>query len=134
MLAEARIVAPSRVARLLIVEDELLIAWSLRESLSAAGHEVVSIASTADEAVAMAEDGEPDLIVMDINLGRGGDGVDAGARIRGRRAVPILFVTAYRDDRTLARVAENVPDAPVLAKPLLPGELERAVKKALAAI
>ncbi|HYE48131.1 MAG TPA: response regulator [Azospirillaceae bacterium] len=121
----------SRAARLLIVEDELLIAWSLQEALAAAGHEVVSIARSADEAVAEAVAEAPDLVVMDVNLGRGGDGVDAAARIRQDRDVPVLYVTAYRDDRTLRRVADATPGAQVLAKPLAPGELETAVARIL---
>jgi len=121
----------SRAARLLIVEDELLIAWSLQEALAAAGHEVVSIARSADEAVAEAVAEAPDLVVMDVNLGRGGDGVDAATRIRQDRDVPVLYVTAYRDDRTLRRVADATPGAQVLAKPLAPGELETAVARIL---
>jgi PleD family two-component response regulator len=76
------------VARVLIIEDEPIIALDLQQLVETAGHDVVGVASSEDEAVAIAEAERPSLVLADVNLGSGGDGASAVSRILSRHAAP----------------------------------------------
>jgi CheY-like chemotaxis protein len=82
------------VMPILIVEDEPIIALSTQADLEAAGHTVVGLAMTADEAVDLAARCRPDLVLMDIRLAKG-SGVEAAQAIHTRWAIPSLFATSY---------------------------------------
>ena len=82
------------VMRILIVEDEPIIALSTQADLEAAGHTVVGLAVTSDEAINLAASCHPDLVLMDIRLAEG-NGVEAAQAIHSRWAIPSLFVTSY---------------------------------------
>jgi two-component system, response regulator PdtaR len=79
--------------KVLIAEDELMIADLLEESLIMSGYEVCGIARTVDEAVALAERHNPDLAVLDVRLARGGRGPEIARRLRGRGTPGILYAT-----------------------------------------
>jgi CheY-like chemotaxis protein len=79
--------------KVLIVEDEVIIAWSLRRMLESLESEVVSIAANADKAVEEARAAAPDLILMDIALKGKKTGIDAAMEIRRFSRVPIIFLT-----------------------------------------
>lgn len=79
--------------RVLIVEDETIIAWDLRRTIEKLGCEVSSIASDADTAVASARADNPDLILMDITLRGVKTGIDAALEIRRFSAVPLVYLT-----------------------------------------
>jgi two-component system, response regulator PdtaR len=102
--------------RLLVVEDEILTADYLHHLLIELGYEVCGHAATAAAAINLAGERRPDLILMDVNLGRGGDGIDAAGQILARFGIRSLFVTAYGDRATLQR-AESTQPAGVLFKP-----------------
>jgi CheY-like chemotaxis protein len=116
--------APARRARVLIVEDELIIAWLLADLVQGLGYEVCGSAADEDEAVRLAGSTRPDLILMDVRLRGAGDGVRAAEAIRGvLPAVPVVFCTAYADDpATRARMAA-AGAAGVLSKPILTEQL-----------
>jgi two-component system, response regulator PdtaR len=82
------------VMRILIVEDEPIIALSTQADLEAAGHTVVGLAVTSDEAINLAASCHPDLVLMDIRLAEG-NGVEAAQAIHSRWAIPSLFATSY---------------------------------------
>jgi two-component system, response regulator PdtaR len=82
------------VMRILIVEDEPIIALSTQADLEAAGHTVVGLAMTSDEAINLAASCYPDLVLMDIRLAEG-NGVEAAQAIHTRWAIPSLFATSY---------------------------------------
>src|SRR4029079_5087068 len=84
-----------RPTRVMIIEDEPVIALNLRDIVEAAGHEVVGSAGTVDEAVTLARAARPGLILADIRLQDGGSGLDAVNRILGEADVPVVFITAY---------------------------------------
>lgn len=88
-------VLPGRVLMLkvLIAEDELMIADLLEESLSVSGYEVCGIARTVDHAVALADLHKPDLAVLDVRLARGDRGPDIARRLSGRGTIGILYAT-----------------------------------------
>jgi two-component system, response regulator PdtaR len=108
--------ARSGRARVLVVEDDFLIALQIEEVLTAGGLQVVGTASTADEAVQLAARERPALAVMDVRLAGGQDGIDAAAELFRRFNVRSIFATANDDPKTRARA---VPYAPLgwLTKP-----------------
>lgn len=116
--------------KILIVEDEAIVALELKLTLEFRGYEIVGIASKADEAVAMALTADPDIILMDVFLkGRHG-GIDAAARIRKQRPVPIVYMTGNTHLRSDERLRETEPAA-VLSKPPSPGELLTTLEEVL---
>ena len=122
---------PGRVPRVLIVEDELLVAWHL-ESLARDQHlDVCGLVPDGDGAIEQAEDLDVDLILMDIRLAGRMDGVEAARRIREQRSTPIIFITAHGDPATRALIERQVPGAPVLAKPISADRLREAISQVL---
>ena len=92
--------------KLLIIEDEPIIAMDLRMLVQDCGHTVIGIAATEADAVRMAAEGDARLILADINLGRGGNGIRAVQQILARVDVPVIFVTAYPEDLLTAEGVE----------------------------
>lgn len=88
--------------RVLIVEDEMLLAMDLEDMLLDAGYEVVGQASHKQQAIMLAEqiNGAIDVAIMDINLARGTNGVETAAALRERWNIPALFVSGNLDERT----------------------------------
>ncbi|WP_052318163.1 two-component system response regulator [Spirochaeta africana] len=117
-------------ARLMIVEDEKIIALDLQRRLEKYGYEVTGLSNDGSEAVTMAEKDQPDLILMDIMLNGETDGVQAATRIFHDYQIPIIFLTAYADQRTLERAKEAQPFGYVL-KPFKERELYSTIDIAL---
>lgn len=115
----------------LIVEDELIFALDLKQTLTGLGYRVVGLASTHQDAVRMALEQRPDLVLMDINLEVGGDGIAAAEEINRMIDVPIVFLTAYADNEVLRRAAHVAPYG-YLVKPVQQRELHAVVQMALA--
>ncbi|WP_137178002.1 PhyR family response regulator anti-anti-sigma factor [Roseomonas sp. AR75] len=129
MLAAARDhLRAATAARVLIIEDEAIIAMDLQQLVESAGHDVVGVAATEDEAVAIADRERPSLVLADINLGHGGDGASAVERILARHATPVIFVTAYPERLLTGR---RVEPAFVIAKPFEPTALAVATYQAV---
>jgi len=114
--------------RILIVEDEVLTADYTKYLLLELGYEVCGHATNAAAAVKMADAYRPDLVLMDITLGRGEDGISAARRIGEQLGIRSLFVTAYGDRVTLDRVQTVNP----LGVVLKPSDKER-MRSAIAA-
>jgi CheY-like chemotaxis protein len=119
---------PMDALRVLVVEDDALIAMLLAEVLAAMGHEVCATAATEADAVTAASRHKPDLMIIDAGLGRG-SGVSAVEQIL--RAGPLAHVFMTGD---AGRVRERRPDAVVLKKPFRQPELVRAIDMALDAV
>ena len=121
----------SAVPRVLIVEDELLVAWHL-ESLSRERNlDVCGLVPDGDGAIEQATDLDADLILMDIRLAGRMDGIEAARRIREQRATPIIFITAHGDPATRTKIEQMLPGMPVLAKPITADSLKAAVASVL---
>jgi two-component system, cell cycle sensor histidine kinase and response regulator CckA len=116
--------------RILIVEDEGMVAMDLDERLTQMGYEVLAIADTAADAVTMAQSLKVDLILMDIHLRGEGDGIDAAGQLRKTVDVPVIFVTAHADDTTLQRAGQTEPFGYVL-KPFDERELRATIEMAM---
>ena len=87
--------------QILIVEDERIVAEDIRMSLQRLGYEVCGIALSGEEAIKKAEKLLPDLVLMDIVLGGKIDGIEASSIITSRLDIPVIYLTAHADDRTL---------------------------------
>ncbi len=112
--------------RILIVEDERIIALDLKRRLERFGYAVVGLASDADSAIAIATKERPDLVLMDIMLQNGTDGVAAATEIRRDHRIPVVFLTAYADDSTIQRAKVAEPVGYVL-KPFKERELHTTI-------
>lgn len=118
------------VTRILIAEDNDLVALTLEEQLKSLGYDVVGVAHTGVEAVALAARLNPDVIIMDIRMPEI-EGTEAAMRINQQRPTPILMLTAYTDRNTIRR-AESVGALGYLVKPVNEAELMPAINIALA--
>lgn len=119
--------------RILIVEDEVMIAWMLESILEDLGFADIEMAATGAQARAAAARGRPGLILSDVNLGGGPDGIDTAIEIARSDAVPVIFVTAYADQAIRARIDRELPGARLLRKPLQTELVGQAVLAALEA-
>ncbi len=116
--------------RVLVVEDEAIVALDIRSQLEQLGYVVVGTAATAGQACRLADELQPDLVMMDIHLQGEADGIDAAAEIRRRRPVPVVFLTAYADSDTVAR-AKGVEPYGYLVKPFNESDLRTTIEIAL---
>jgi two-component system, response regulator PdtaR len=120
----------TETARILIVEDDVLIASQVEASLSDDGFEIVGMAATCGEALQLAETQSPNLVVMDIRLAGERDGIDAALELFRLHGIRCIFASAHSDDRTRQRAA---PAAPLgwLQKPYMMASLTAMVRGAL---
>ena len=121
----------ARSPRVLIVEDELLVAWHLESLIREQSLEVCGLVPDGDGAVEQAADLDVDLVLMDVRLAGRMDGIEAARRIREHRDTPIIFITAHGDQETRAHIDQMVPGAPVLAKPISAHRLRDAIAEVL---
>jgi DNA-directed RNA polymerase specialized sigma24 family protein len=115
-------------ARILIIEDEAVIAMDLSDLVTAAGHEVCAMETTASGAVAAAKRERPDLVLADIQLADGSSGIDAVKEILASFDVPVIFITAF-PDRLLT--GERPEPTFLITKPYSPDMVRAAVSQAL---
>jgi CheY-like chemotaxis protein len=123
--------ATSHTPRVLIVEDELLVAWHLESLARELDLEVAGLVPDGDGAIEQAVDLDVDLVLMDIRLAGRMDGIEAARRIRAQRDTPIIFITAHGDSANRAHIERVLPGAPVLAKPITADRLRVAVATVL---
>jgi PAS domain S-box-containing protein len=117
-------------AKILIVDDEVVVAEDIRRQLRALGYLVVGVVASGDEAVRLAGEHQPDLILMDIKLKGPMDGIDAARTIQSRYGTPVIYLTAFSDEETLERARETLPLA-YLIKPFVSSDLRAALELAL---
>jgi DNA-binding NarL/FixJ family response regulator len=116
--------------RILVVDDEFLIAQGLSLQVEDMGYEVCGTAATADEAVALSRTFHPAVVLMDMRLRGEKDGVDAALAIHETVGAKVIFITGSREDATLARINTSHP-AGILFKPVLDAQLKGAIEAAL---
>ncbi|QMW04787.1 LytR/AlgR family response regulator transcription factor [Spirosoma foliorum] len=115
--------------KLLVVEDDMIIAATIALQLSKLGYEVSGIVPKGEEAILHAETNRPDLILLDISLKGSLDGIDTAHAIHQRWNIPIIYVTANTDEATFARAKKTHPYA-YISKPIRAIELQRAIELA----
>jgi PAS domain S-box-containing protein len=122
--------APNNDARILIVEDEQVVALDLSSTLENLGYVVIDSVISGAAAIESARAQRPDLILMDIRLDGALDGVDAAQQIHAFTKCPIIFLTAYSDEQTLSRAKQTMPFG-FLVKPFKMPELRCTIEIAL---
>jgi CheY-like chemotaxis protein/DNA-directed RNA polymerase specialized sigma24 family protein len=128
ILDAQRTIDSQLASRVLIIEDEPIIALDLENLVTELGHQVVAIAATRDEAVAKAHSERPGLVLADINLGDGGSGIDAVSDILSSFDIPVIFITAYPEKLL---TGERPEPTYLIAKPFLPETVQATVGQAL---
>lgn len=123
-----REIAGQIAARIMIIEDEPLIALDIESIISEIGHTSVGIATTKDEATALAKATSPDIILSDIQLADGSSGIDAVRDIIRAHSVPVVFITAYPE---LLLTGERREPVYLITKPFQPSILKAMVSQAL---
>ncbi len=116
--------------RILVVEDEIIVAIDLQHELNALGYRVTDIASSGQEAVKKAGQIRPDLVLMDIRLDGDMDGIEAAEQIRTNFDIPIVYLTAYADTDTLRRAKVTDPFGYII-KPYQERDLHVTIEMAL---
>ena len=117
-------------AKILIVEDEAIIAMELESQLQGLGYEVTSVVNTGEKAIEKAEEDKPDLILMDIRIQGDKDGIETAEIIKNRFGIPIVFSTAYLDGERIERAKIMMPFGYVL-KPIQERDLKVTLEMAL---
>jgi CheY-like chemotaxis protein len=117
-------------ARILIVEDEMIIAMELEDQLMHMGHSVLALAASGEEAIARARALQPELVLMDIRLPGAMDGIEAAQQILAQLHIPVVFVTAYPDALTVERLRATEPTFCV-QKPFEEHQLQCTIVQAL---
>ena len=118
------------MAAILVVEDERIVANDIAESLRTMGYDVVGTAASAEECLRQAAEHHPDLVLMDIRIEGDIDGIETAKRLRTRYGMPVIYLTAYADEETVARACETEPHGYIL-KPFRAGELRSMIEVAL---
>ncbi|MCP4756058.1 MAG: hybrid sensor histidine kinase/response regulator [Proteobacteria bacterium] len=116
--------------RILIVEDEVVVAMEIQSNLERLGYSVIGKVDTGEKAIERAADEKPDIILMDIRLKGDMDGIEAANRIRSNLAVPIVFLTAYAEEDKLERAKLTLPYG-YLLKPVQDRDLKVSIEMAV---
>ncbi len=128
-LEHARLLIADHLASdVLVIEDEAIIALHIQSIVKSLGHTVVGVARTSSEAVQMARDTSPELVLADISLADGSSGIDAVAEILSEMDVPVIFVTAF-PERLLT--GERPEPTYLITKPFEPVMLTATIAQAL---
>src|SRR5260370_29695652 len=119
---------PAKAYKVLVVEDEGLIAHDIATRVEALGHEVMGPVATADEAIEQAAGA--DVVLMDIRIDGRRDGIAAAQEVRARHHVPVVFLTAHADRATLERAKAGSPFG-YIVKPLGPASVNTSIRMAV---
>ncbi|MBF0556350.1 MAG: diguanylate cyclase [Nitrospirae bacterium] len=117
-------------ARILLVEDEGIVALEIKNRLLKMGYEIAETVSRGEDAYEAAQKTFPDLILMDIKLKGEVDGIEAAVRVRGKLDIPVIFLTAYSSDELRDRALKTCPSGYII-KPFKETELNILIKLAL---
>jgi len=116
--------------RILVVEDEKIIAMDIQHTLRGFGYEVCGVVSSGEESIEQAFQNRPDLVLMDIGLKGPIDGICAARAIQSHLPIPVIYLTAYGDEKTLNRVDQTKPFG-YIYKPFEESELWFKIETAL---
>ena len=114
----------------LVVEDESIVAKDIQQSLIRLGYNVIGTASTGEKAISLAEEFRPDIVLMDIMLKGSINGIEAAAEIKAKLGTPVIFLTAYADEGTLAKAKVTEPYGYII-KPFKEIDLHTSIEMAL---
>lgn len=117
------------LTRVLIVEDEKIIAADLEESLTEMGYDVCGVTASGEEALQMGREFDPDVVMMDIKLEGDLDGIETARYMKQLMNLPVVFLSAFSDDEILTRAEKTEPFG-FLVKPFQPQELSATIRMA----
>lgn len=117
-------------AKIMVVEDEIIVANDIKIILEMTGYSVTALVSSGEKAIQEAEISQPDLVLMDIMLKGDINGIEAAEQIRDRFQIPVIYLTAYADDDTLQRAKITEPYGYII-KPFQERELKTNIEMAL---
>lgn len=109
--------------KILIVEDESIVALDMKNTLTNFGYEVTNCVTNYNDAISSVQINKPELILMDINLGNGKDGINVAEEIQISQDIPIIYITAFADEKTINRAIKTNPVS-YLIKPFKREELK----------
>jgi len=115
---------------ILVVEDESIVSKDIQHSLKKLGYNVVGSASTGEKAIELALDLKPDLVLMDIMLKGDKTGIEAAEEIRAQLNIPVIFLTAYADEGTLAKAKVTEPYGYII-KPFKEIDIHTSIEMAI---
>ena len=116
--------------KVLIVEDEAIVSIEIQDRLKELGYPVAGVAFSGEEALEKIDDLKPNVVLMDINLGDGIDGIETAERIQSRHNIPIIYLTAYTDEETLQKAKVTKPYG-YITKPFHSRELHIVIEIAI---
>lgn len=114
----------------LVVEDESIVSKDIQHSLKKLGYNVVGASATGDKAIELAGSENPDIVLMDIMLKGEMNGIEAADQIKGKYSIPVIFLTAYADESTLAKAKITEPYGYIL-KPFKEIDLHTTIEMAI---
>lgn len=115
---------------LLVVEDESIVSKDIQQSLKKLGYNVVGAASTGEKAIELARENMPDIVLMDIMLKGDMNGIEAADQIRAELNIPVIYLTAYADEGTLARAKVTEPCGYII-KPFKEIDIHTSIEMAI---
>ena len=113
--------------KILVVEDEMIIAAKISMQLTSLGYEVTGILPRGEEAILHVQENKPDIILLDINLKGNLDGIETAAQLQQHGHIPVIYITANSDEATFNRAKSTKPYA-FIAKPFKQLDLQRAIE------
>lgn len=116
--------------KILVVEDESIVSKDIQHSLKRLGYSVCGSASSADKAIELVEEEEPDVVLMDIMLKGDMNGIEAAEIIKRNHRIPVIFLTAYADEVTLSKAKVTEPYGYII-KPFKEIDLHTSIEMAL---
>lgn len=119
-----------KATRILVVEDEAIVAMVIKKRLMNLGYSVSGVAATGKDAITKVEGTFPDLVLMDIMLKGDMDGIEAADEIRKRFSIPVVYLTAHSDENTLERAKLTEPYGYIL-KPFTERDLSSNIEIAI---
>lgn len=114
----------------LVVEDESIVSKDIQHSLKKLGYHVVGAAATGEKAVELAKEKKPDIVLMDIMLKGDMNGIEAADEIRATMDIPVIYLTAYADEGTLARAKVTEPCGYII-KPFKEIDIHTSIEMAI---
>jgi DNA-binding NarL/FixJ family response regulator len=118
------------INKIIVVDDEVVIALGLQERLTTMGYEVIDIAHTGEEAVEKARSLQPDLMLLDIMIPEKLDGITVAEIVKAELDIPVIFITAFSEDQIIDRAKQAEPYGYII-KPFQDRELKAAIEVAL---
>ena len=116
---------------ILVIEDEAIVSKDIQQSLKKLGYNIVGSAATGEKAIVLAGETSPDLVLMDIMLKGDMSGIDAAEKIRENLNIPVIYLTAYADENTLAKAKVTEPYGYII-KPFTAATLKEKIDKIFA--